>query len=520
MEKNFYNRDFEELVKSSADQYRMFPSEKVWKGINNKLHTQRRWYGAGLAFLLISIGTVTWVMFTNPASTKNAQTKAIAQNNTRTKEQIKKADKNEVFIAPKIDVKLKSTNKSISSLPSITSSTVSVEQPLDVVISNNTEIPSSNTFEEPVFSLPIIAENASVPKTALPAKQNIVVTVEKISKQSERNIPTPQLDISAPEKAIIAERNADVNLGTEISTKNIKNVSVEQSLENIIATSKNNEVEAMDPERKSLAQSPYTIESITNSYIKLSKPKKSYWQIYFAPTVTYRSLKENKAFIKAARAASTPINANSPAPVNFTIADLEHVVTHKADIGFQLGATYGHSLSKRLRFVTGFQFNVNKYDIKAFGNSAEVATISLNTLGSRSSVSTVTSYRVIGTGYQVDWLRNFYFSASVPIGLEYIVAKSKKGYIGIGGNVQPTYVLDNKSYLVSTDYKNYAQVPSLTRHWNVNTGAEIFAGIINKKSEWRIAPQLRYQTLSSYKNTYPIRENLFDFGVKLGLLLK
>jgi hypothetical protein len=100
------------------------------------------------------------------------------------------------------------------------------------------------------------------------------------------------------------------------------------------------------------------------------------------------------------------------------------------------------------------------------------------------------------------------------------VARGKRSYVGVAANVQPTYVLDNKSYLVSTDYKNYAQVPSLTRHWNVNTGAEIFAGIVNKKSEWRISPQVRYQTLSSYKNTYPVKENLFDVGVKLGLILK
>jgi hypothetical protein len=126
----------------------------------------------------------------------------------------------------------------------------------------------------------------------------------------------------------------------------------------------------------------------------------------------------------------------------------------------------------------------------------------------------------MGGGYNVNWLRNFYFSASVPVGMEYVIAKGKKNYFGVAGTVQPTYVLDNKSYLISTDYKNYAQAPSLTRHWNVNTGFELFAGIINKKSEWRISPQVRYQTLSSYKNKYPVKENLFDFGLKMGFMLR
>src|SRR6185295_4112031 len=66
MESNFNNRDFEQFVKQNADQYRMFPSEKVWKGIHNALHTRKRWYGIGLTFLLLTVGTVTWVMVSSP----------------------------------------------------------------------------------------------------------------------------------------------------------------------------------------------------------------------------------------------------------------------------------------------------------------------------------------------------------------------------------------------------------------------------------------------------------------------
>ena len=67
MESNFSNRDFEQYVKQNADQYRMFPSEKVWKGVNNALHTRRKWYGFWLGFLLlVTGGAVTWVMTSYP----------------------------------------------------------------------------------------------------------------------------------------------------------------------------------------------------------------------------------------------------------------------------------------------------------------------------------------------------------------------------------------------------------------------------------------------------------------------
>ncbi|TMI72460.1 MAG: hypothetical protein E6H09_09830 [Bacteroidetes bacterium] len=79
MESNFNNRDFEHYVKSNADQYRMIPSEKVWKSINNTLHSRRKWYGIGLSLLLVSTAiSVTWVMLSYPTSKK--QEAGLAQN--------------------------------------------------------------------------------------------------------------------------------------------------------------------------------------------------------------------------------------------------------------------------------------------------------------------------------------------------------------------------------------------------------------------------------------------------------
>lgn len=498
MENRFYNKDFEQLVKNSADQYRMFPSEKVWKGIHNKLHTRRRWYGAGLAFLLLSIGTVTWVMLTNP-STKNAAYKnLIAQNTTAKKPVVKK--ENEIFIAPKIGRANNQQNSTGSPLPGISNTIPPLKN--DVLA----DIPATNDSGRMTEAMdasiqkPFTTESTPVPATVKPLNTNTAKT-DLVAKTIKEPLVAK---VTTTEPRLIAYDNSFTGIsGYQIpgeSNKAAEKTELDFSLSN------NNW--------------PLTIESVMNSYIKKAGRNKISWQLYFAPTVTYRSLKENKAFIKAARAASNPLNGNSPAAVNYSFPDLDNLIVHKPDIGFQIGTSVGYALSKRFRILTGLQFNVNKYDIKAYNHTTEVATISLNTLGRSSSVSSVTSYRVMGGGYNANWLRNFYFSASVPVGMEYVIAKGKKNYFGVSGTVQPTYVLDNKSYLVSTDYKNYAQAPSLTRHWNVNTGFELFAGIINKKSEWRISPQVRYQTLSSYKNKYPVKENLFDFGLKMGFMLR
>src|SRR5688500_13752707 len=65
MENKFNNEDFEHFLKENADQYRMFPSEKVWKGIHKSIHSRPKWYGFGLSFLILTTSVVTWVMLSN-----------------------------------------------------------------------------------------------------------------------------------------------------------------------------------------------------------------------------------------------------------------------------------------------------------------------------------------------------------------------------------------------------------------------------------------------------------------------
>ena len=159
-------------------------------------------------------------------------------------------------------------------------------------------------------------------------------------------------------------------------------------------------------------------------------------------------------------------------------------------------------------------------DIRAYSHPSEVATIALsNAAGGTNTFSTVTNYRNAG-GSKADWLKNLYFSASAPIGLELKLLGNRKTYMGISGTIQPTYITSNRSYLLSTDYKNYAEVPSLIRKWNINTGFEVFAGYTTGKLKWRVGPQVRYQTMSSFQKKYPVQEHLFDFGLKLGIMLK
>ena len=107
----------------------------------------------------------------------------------------------------------------------------------------------------------------------------------------------------------------------------------------------------------------------------------------------------------------------------------------------------------------------------------------------------------------------------MPIGAEMDIVGDDKVRFGVGATLQPTYVLGDRAYLLSSDYKNYALVPWLIRRWNVSTGLETFVSYSTGKMKWQVGPEMRYQLLSSFVSKYPVKENLFDFGLKVGVSL-
>jgi hypothetical protein len=72
--------------------------------------------------------------------------------------------------------------------------------------------------------------------------------------------------------------------------------------------------------------------------------------------------------------------------------------------------------------------------------------------------------------------------------------------------------------MVSSDYKNYVQNPDLVRHFNVNSTVEAYFSFKRGGLTWQAGPQLRYQLLSGAVNQYPVREHLFDYGLKIGVV--
>ena len=327
------------------------------------------------------------------------------------------------------------------------------------------------------------------------------------------------------EVATLAKTDAFSVAPTEVPTESssIPASQIEPAIEVIEAPAKtNNEGTAIAETAASVSTTaitpnepsyPLSIESVTNSYQRQKHSPRFRWQLHFTPTVSYRSLKEDQKFIAQAR-----MNL-SAAPLAAT-TELSNVINHRPDLGMQLGLLGTYPLGKRLDLIAGLQFNVSKYDIKAFNYPTEVATIALvNAWGGPTAVTTVTSFRSNGFMNKASWLRNYYYSLSAPVGLEWRILGKKQNHWGFSTTVQPTYMVGNRSYIISMDYQNYAEVPYLINKWNLNVGLETYAKFSVGNTDFRVGPQVRYQLFSSFKKGYPVSEHLYDFGVKLGIML-
>jgi len=328
MESNFNNRDFEHYVKSNADQYRMIPSEKVWKGINNTLHSRRKWYGIGLSLLLVSTAvSVTWVMLSYPTSKK--QEAGLAQN---------------TITSP---VAAKNTNQSSPAASSGKARNLSF----------------NNNSKEDDSSVPGILYNDPALGTTTGGTE--------ISQRIDMMPDAPALSLQVNKAGILIVDK------TEPAASTINN--------NMLAVSGMNDTEAgknilkSDPLKlpesntihNTLAFYPLTIESVTNSYKAKKLVKKLIWELYFTPTISYRKLGVNKSF----DGSVSPFSASNYPFANSR--DVNSEVTHKPDMGLELGISTGYPLSKHLRLIGGLQFNINRYDIKAFAYYGEQATINL-----------------------------------------------------------------------------------------------------------------------------------------------
>jgi hypothetical protein len=447
MEKNFYHTDFEEYLKEKADQYKMYPSDKVWKGIDRSMRSYRKWYWTGFILLLSGISYFAVTELMSPSTSHSA-------NKIQTPPP-PKPTATAALVDPFNDIAPGATYKQ-----TVTS---------DIIMEDSGALTAS-------FEIPLQLFDIATLTGAKPEKASLLITgLAPLNKYEEYNI-----ELSWP----VFDENAFQTPAEHIDSRNV-------------------DLSAPDKE----SQKINWLQDQAGLRLAPQKIKRISWQLAFSPTVNYRKLNSSSNF----KTNAQPMTPNIDRDVN-------NVVNHRPALGFELGTHAFLSLGKRLTLKGGLQFNYSKYDIDAFRSSAQSATIALNA-SLDGGPRMLTSYTDINNfaGRSAESLKNQYFQLSVPVGLEFRVFGNDRVQFNIASTIQPTYLLNRNTYLITTDYRNYTKEPSLVRRWNVNAGAEAFVSYTRGGVKWQVGPQFRYQLLSSYENVYPIKEYLMEYGIKVGI---
>jgi hypothetical protein len=463
MEQQFFEDEFEQFLRENADQHRMYPSDGVWTNIYRNLHSGRRRIALG-AMLMLVLSGIIWLANLSPV----AVTKSKTSIQTIDDQQIAGISKKSTVTVDDIIEKLraKSLIPPMSIAAPLALSPLQLQKPAHL----------SDTYKVSDTPGTFGTQDGMVFTSASSSAEVSRVIVNKSNDNEEADL--------APKLALPVEKNITQEAVVEAPHQNMTPAILSADIPN----------------------AGYSPTVKVNPVIPRAKNKLSYI-MSFAPSIGYRNLFDGKNHITY---------GNSPLMVRHL--NVNQFVDHQPSIGFELGGGIRYQVSRVLAIRTGLQFNLTRYSIEAFSHSPEKTTLSLNpAYGYQRETLVATSNVRNIVGNDPERLQNQYLQLALPIAAELKLFGDSKLQVNIAGSIQPVYLLNTNQYLLSNDFSNYVKEPSLVRRWNMATSMEAFVSYNTGGIRWQVGPQFRYNLMSSFKKQYAIRENLMEYGVKIGV---
>lgn len=491
MNEEFDLDDFEKLLQNQTDKHRIYPSDAVWRNINNSLHGERRWPALTFSAILIGAILTAGFIFLHPNKNLFNHPEFIVENNN--------ANKNKIIAIAAISPNVK--NKLTGARALQPADEKSVIYSINRMASASAEIETINeieaAFDMPVNNNALVSLNEPVNEpSATPVQTKIVETTPKtVPQKIDKNVIkyTAANGINVLQSAL-AQQSAAIN-------KQSEETSTEK--ESIVQKTKAQEVPEQTIDKAEFPASPKPTKPVKE---KIEDP----WEVafYVTPSISYRSLSLDQSLDY-----HYPFN---PALGGNPQNNVNKFVDQRPSLGLGIGAAISYAISKKFKLTGGLQFNYRQYNFKAYITSTQQASLLLNRGGYSDSMITYSNIRTAGVNAVS--IGNYYFQLSAPIGFQYTAIQGKKVDILFGANLQPTYQFNKDMYMLTSDFKAYTMEPSLARRWNINTGIEIMARFKAAGLQWEAGPQLRYQMLPTQISNYTIHENLVDYGLKIGII--
>ncbi|HLA59445.1 MAG TPA: outer membrane beta-barrel protein [Puia sp.] len=445
-ERNLYNDEFERQLKEKADQFKMYPSDKVWNEVHSSLHTRKRRFVVGMSFLIGSILFLAGTQLISPVHTTRSNS---------------------------ITAKFNTTTKPAASadLPDFTAGNFEAAP-----LSNAAEHRGSDGNQSGTTSFLLRPVNAS-------------------------DKPVPEIQESLLEK----------------NTSHIKPI---QPVEQIVSrksettVSTNDLMESMQSVLSNPAPDIITSELIPEKAVTQSSRNHSdrySWEIYVTPTLNTHYLNGINYRTMAQALPTAPIMV-------VHIANVNGFVDNTPVLGYNVGGNILYRISKNISLKAGLEFSFSRYYINTYNSSPGQSSATLSSYFGYVADSLISmSNGGSSIDKNPDRFQNRYYQLSVPLGVDMKVVSKGKFQVHLGATLQPSYLLNTDAYVLSNDFSSYTKDAEAFRRWNLIAGAEAYVSYGVGKIRWEIGPQVRYQIFSTYKNSYPLQENMLNYGIRIGI---
>ncbi len=489
MSNPLHTNDLETFLQKQADSHRMYPADKIWRNIQKEIHGEGRWPALTFVSIFIISALVVCTLMVKPEERLHKNTIVYS------------TQKEEVAVSRT----KQSTKDAIAAAPVQYAYTEAITQQTLQQVSK--DIIARN--EKQTTLQPLAITQTSLFLIENKPAQTINETTLAAAKTAARQETAQLILIDAAQNNRFAEA---ANL-----------FAVAKPVSNYFSSAALLNVDAQKQPAYDLS-SFYNIDDIWRNFplpLKASdvlRRKLSHltFELYVTPSVDYREL--NGANGKAARSYAA-IGATGNYQLNEN-RSAKHLPALGAEIGFALG----YKLSNALTLKGGLQFNMRAYGVRTFGtqfNNTSSDARTTNTVNNAlpdNNTDDASAGAVSGTQAQLYY--NRYYQIAAPIGIDWRIFTSDNGRLTVHTAIaaQPTYTFDRPSFLISTEPKSFVDGSSILRNWNLNSAGEAYVSYKIGGFRWQIGPQIRYQHLSSFSNSYPIREHLIDYGVKIGFI--
>lgn len=540
--------NFERLLKDRSEEFKMYPTKRVWHSIYNNIHPGKKWPSIATCIVLISILLLVGFLNTNDTISKVSIAKnqqslpstaivlqneifknpslLIAQNNKLLSDHYTTTADNNINIlqysgnpsfklpayhffenilmtgyenkSEKIltfsdrlqIINLTGPNQLSTNAKKLDIST-GISKSKTVIFKTTPAILANNFNSSPNVSEAINNTDNETNVVINTAHNNDIFNlIETPDQLTESEIVLPKELLKLDNSSIANLRVGITAYNTAINKKNIKKVS------GISTKLSTNEIEFKPLVLTESDKAWVENFALYNRPVPKKWAGKLAWQLYFTPSVVYRTLKNNKP--------------------NET--DINKEVTDHPSMGLEIGAGIIYPITKGLKIKTGLQLNFTRYNTEAYENSHPVSTsISLNdTYGLYYENSRTTPFSNYG-GITPTNLHNDTYQISIPLGTEIKIAGNDNLQWNIGATIQPTYVFGGRSYLISADKRNFIKETTFLNRFNLNAGFETFISYKLDGFTFQFGPQFRKQIFTTNSKVYTVQEKLNNYGIRFGI---